>query len=47
MEIGIVGAEAVDGLFGGYLRQTDADVTLIDVGDELVQTANREGLRID
>ena len=45
--IGIIGAGALGGLFGGYLHQSGEDVYLVDKNPELVRTLNEDGLRIE
>lgn len=45
--IGIVGAGALGGLFGGYLVDSGADVVFIDKDTELVERINEAGLTVD
>jgi 2-dehydropantoate 2-reductase len=47
MNIAILGAGALGGLFGGYLSQTDHTVHLIDIWEEHVQAIADRGLRTD
>jgi len=47
MKIGIVGAGAMGGLFGGMLTRAGHDVWLIDNHKERVEKINREGLVIE
>ncbi|MQG18691.1 MAG: ketopantoate reductase family protein [SAR202 cluster bacterium] len=46
MKIGIMGAGAIGGLIGGYLKQANFDVTLIDSWYENISTINNSGLKI-
>lgn len=45
--IGIVGAGALGGLFGGYLQANGEDVSFVDRNPELVNQINTDGLTID
>lgn len=45
--IGIIGAGALGGLFGGYLHQSGEEVYLVDKNPNLVRTLNEDGLRIE
>ena len=47
MKIGIVGAGAMGGLFGGMLTRAGQDVWLIDNHNERAEKINREGLIIE
>jgi len=47
MKTVIIGAGAMGSLFGGLLSEAGADVWLLDVWEEHVQTLNREGLSIE
>ncbi|MFC7157503.1 ketopantoate reductase family protein [Halomarina halobia] len=47
MRVGILGAGALGGLFGGYLAADGADVTLVDVWEDHVAAINAEGLLIE
>lgn len=46
MKIGIMGAGAIGGLIGGYLKKSDFDITLIDSWHENISTINNSGLKI-
>lgn len=45
--IGVVGAGALGGLFGGYLHRSGQDVSLVDKDSELVDRINEDGLTIE
>ena len=45
--IGIVGAGALGGLFGGYIKASGADVYLVDKNVELIEKINQDGLTIN
>lgn len=45
--IGIIGAGALGGLFGGYLSKSGNNVAFVDKNAELVKTINEEGLTIE
>ncbi len=47
MKVGVIGAGAMGGLFGGLLAQTGNEVTLIDVWQEAVDSINKNGLRME
>lgn len=47
MTIGIIGAGAMGGLFGGLLADAGHDVRLYDIDEELVSIIDRDGLRIE
>ena len=46
MKIGIMGAGAIGGLIGGYLKKSNFDVTLIDSWHENISTIKNSGLKI-
>lgn len=46
MEITIIGSGAMGSLYGGLLAASDAEVTLVDVWEEHVQTITTDGLQI-
>lgn len=45
--VAVIGAGAMGSLFGGYLADSGVQVTLIDTGQEHVDTINEEGLVIE
>lgn len=45
--IGIVGAGALGGLFGGYLSESGEDVVLVDRNEALIEEIGQNGLVID
>lgn len=47
MAIGIIGAGAMGGLFGGMLADAGYDVRLYDIDPALVSTINADGLRVE
>lgn len=47
MRIGIIGAGAMGGLFGGYLHENGADVHLYDVDEAIVDAIETDGLYIE
>lgn len=46
-QVAVIGAGAMGSLFGGYLAGSGVPVTLIDTGEEHVETINEEGLVIE
>ena len=47
MHFVVLGAGAMGSLFGGYLADADADVTLVDVNQEHVDAIRNDGLSVD
>lgn len=47
MKITIVGSGNIGGLFGALLTDAGEDVTLVDIRDDLVETIQKDGIRID
>jgi 2-dehydropantoate 2-reductase len=47
MRIGMIGAGAMGGVYGGLLFRTGADVTLIDTREAHVEAIRRDGLRVE
>jgi ketopantoate reductase len=47
MKVAVIGGGAMGGVVGGRLAQAGADVTLVDVWREAIDTINADGLLID
>ena len=47
MKISIIGAGAMGVMYGGFLADSGQHVTLIDIRRDVIDTINRDGLRID
>lgn len=47
MRICVIGAGAMGGIFGGHLKRSGRDVTLIDLRRDHVEAIVRDGLRVD